>query len=131
MKYIVLFSLLLSACGSYKAATLSSSLQQKEIFADTASSIVACYLEKNIMIKSLQEDTMCGNEALWLMKSDSKASYQLSSFDLMSEPGAFGPDVGRYVGSVSFTGLMDCTFALDFTYSGEDISGSVSGFQCK
>ena len=102
------------------------------IYAETASAIAACYEQYGIKITSLAEDGMCGETPLWELKTtDTAATHILKDYRTISAPGIKGKGIGEYSGETSFTNHTNCNFTLSFTWTGEDISGDITDFDCQ
>ncbi len=105
---------------------------QKDFFAKTASSLVACYEKVGVIQPSYDETGICAegqDYSAWTMEAASHMSSALNSF---KADGQATEVPGSYQGDVTFynTSGQKCTFKLDFEYSGEDITARTDAFSC-
>jgi hypothetical protein len=137
-------SLLTSACSTHQAVgnlrsdssattTADFDAAATDMFARTASSLVACHEHVGIIQPSYDEEGRCVDDSdlsAWTLSTRGQTTARLESFESYSSR---DPSIGSYRGSVSFQDAAGrtCLFGLDFVYSGEDITVQTRDFQCR
>lgn len=102
-----------------------------EVFRDTMNPFIGCHQLHSIEIHHFDESETClKDQPLWGSGLVAMTDFDVSSFSFekISAPGAHGPLVGRYHGTLiypCFVGGHDCRMDAEFLYSSEDITGSV------
>ncbi len=126
----------LEACklGGQRLITSESFGQaQKDMYERTARSLVACYEEVGVIQPTYDEEGRCSEDSelsAWNLTTERRTIPELKSFESLDSR---QPTVGNYEGQIRFNNQVGrtCSFDLNFTYSGEDITVETDHFTCR